>query len=84
MPESMIERVARELWQCAYDDAGPVNQCYGATADEGWASYADDARRVIAAMHRSIQALSGKVDDDPSIVRLTSLYHNLLREWAEL
>jgi hypothetical protein len=50
VPESVIERIARVLWKCAYDDAGPVNQCYGATADEGWASYADDARRVIAAM----------------------------------
>jgi PKHD-type hydroxylase len=43
-----------------------------------------DHRDMLFDLDRSIQALGARLDDDPDIVRLTSLYHNLLREWAEL
>ena len=36
-------------------------------------------------LDRSIQELTGSVGPDaPALVRLTGLYHNLLRRWAEL
>jgi PKHD-type hydroxylase len=43
-----------------------------------------DQREMLFELDGSIQALSAQVGDAPAIVRLTSLYHNLLREWAEL
>lgn len=43
-----------------------------------------DRREMLFDLDRSIQSLAGQVGDDRAIVRLTSLYHNLLREWAEL
>lgn len=43
-----------------------------------------DHRDMLFDLDRSIQALGARLEDDPDIVRLTSLYHNLLREWAEL
>jgi len=43
-----------------------------------------DQREMLFELDGSIQALSAKVGDDAAIVRLTSLYHNLLREWADL
>jgi PKHD-type hydroxylase len=43
-----------------------------------------DHRDMLFDLDRSIQALGVRLEDDPDIVRLTSLYHNLLREWAEL
>ena len=36
-------------------------------------------------LDRSIQELSAsRPPDDPALVRLTGVYHNLLRRWAEL
>ena len=48
-----------------------------------------DAREMLYDLDTSIQALTAKLVtarlvDDPSLIRLTGLYHNLLREWAEL
>lgn len=43
-----------------------------------------DARDMLFDLDTSIQALTATVGDDPALVRLTGLYHNLLREWAEL
>jgi PKHD-type hydroxylase len=43
-----------------------------------------DARRSLFELDTAIQHLTAKVGDDPSIVRLTALYHNLLRDWAEV
>jgi PKHD-type hydroxylase len=43
------------------------------------------ARAMLFDLDRSIQDLSAAVDPvAPALVRLTSLYHNLLRRWAEL
>ncbi|WP_174274321.1 Fe2+-dependent dioxygenase [Sphingomonas bacterium] len=44
-----------------------------------------EARRTLYDLDRSIQALA--IDtrpDHPAIVRLTGVYHNLLRRWAEM
>ena len=36
-------------------------------------------------LDRSVQEIAGQSDpNDPTVVRLTGLYHNLLREWGEL
>jgi PKHD-type hydroxylase len=45
----------------------------------------DDATRTLLFdLDTSIQRLSADVPDHPSVVQLTSLYHNLLRRWAEM
>lgn len=42
-------------------------------------------RAVLLELDRGIQALASvRGQDDPDIVRLTGVYHNLLRRWAEL
>ena len=42
-----------------------------------------EARRALFEIDQSIQALTGRVGlDDAAIVRLTGVYHNLLRRWA--
>lgn len=44
----------------------------------------DQARRaMLLELDDSIQALAGRGANDDEVVRLTGLYHNLLREWAE-
>lgn len=44
----------------------------------------DGARSSLFDLDQAIQVLAGTVgQDDPSIVRLTGVYHNLLRRWAE-
>ena len=40
-------------------------------------------RAILLELDDSIQALAVRAPDDPEVVRLTGLYHNLLREWAE-
>lgn len=43
------------------------------------------ARSMIFDLDQSIQALATRLGvDDPEIVRLTGLYHNLIRHWAQL
>ncbi|WP_294394110.1 Fe2+-dependent dioxygenase [uncultured Sphingomonas sp.] len=43
------------------------------------------ARALLLDLDRSIQDLGARTgQDDPAIVRLTGVYHNLLRRWAEL
>ena len=44
----------------------------------------DAARTLLFDMDLAIRALSVKAGDDPSIVSLTGVYHNLLRRWAEV
>ena len=45
----------------------------------------DDARRALLFdLDRSIQRLTARVADDPALVTLTGVYHNLLRQWAEI
>jgi PKHD-type hydroxylase len=45
----------------------------------------DDGRRTLLFdMDTAIQRLASTVPDHPSTVQLTGVYHNLLRQWAEL
>jgi PKHD-type hydroxylase len=45
----------------------------------------DDGRRTLLFdMDTAIQRLAQHVPDHPSTVQLTGVYHNLLRQWAEL
>jgi PKHD-type hydroxylase len=45
----------------------------------------DDARRsLLFDMDSAIQGIARDVPDHPSAVQLTGVYHNLLRQWAEL
>lgn len=40
-------------------------------------------RAMLLDLDESIQALAGQDAGNPEIIRLTGLYHNLLREWAD-
>ncbi len=40
-------------------------------------------RTMLLELDESIQALTARSPDNPEIVRLTGLYHNLLREWVD-
>lgn len=45
----------------------------------------DDAKRALLFdLDTAIQRLSATRQDDPALVQLTGVYHNLLRRWAEL
>lgn len=43
----------------------------------------DHKREMLMDLDRSVQRLAAERPDDPSVVELTGLYHNLLREWSE-
>ncbi len=44
----------------------------------------DGARAILFDLDRSIQAVAaGRGQDAPEVVRLTGVYHNLLRRWAD-
>ncbi len=43
-----------------------------------------DHREMLHDLDLSIQALTGSAGDQAAILRLTGLYHNLLREWGEV
>lgn len=43
----------------------------------------DGQRRILYELDQSIQKLGTDVPDHPTIVELTSIYHNLLRRWAD-
>jgi PKHD-type hydroxylase len=42
----------------------------------------DEKRTILFDMDMAIQQLREKVQDSPEIVRLTGVYHNLVRQWA--
>lgn len=44
----------------------------------------DGQRRLLFDLDRSIQALTPQASDPAAITRLTGVYHNLLRRWADL
>lgn len=45
----------------------------------------DDARRaMLFDLDRAIQRLNTRVADDPAMVDLVGIYHNLLRQWADV
>lgn len=44
----------------------------------------DGARRILFEMDQAVQRLVGQLgNDDPSVIELTGVYHNLLRRWAD-
>jgi PKHD-type hydroxylase len=44
----------------------------------------DGARAILFDLDRSIQAIAGeRGQGDPEVIRLTGVYHNLLRRWAD-
>jgi len=44
----------------------------------------DGQRRILLDLDRAIQRLVGQLgNDDRSVIELTAVYHNLLREWAD-
>lgn len=43
----------------------------------------DEQRSILFNMDMAIQALREQVQDSPEIVKLTGVYHNLLRQWAQ-
>ena len=44
----------------------------------------DGARRILFEMDGAVQRLVGQLgNDDPSVIELTGVYHNLLRKWAD-
>lgn len=43
----------------------------------------DEKRSLLFDMDMSIQNLSQGKEDDPAIIQLTGVYHNLLRQWAQ-
>jgi PKHD-type hydroxylase len=44
----------------------------------------DGARTLLFDLDTAIQRLGADVPEHPSVVQLTSVYHNLVRRWAEL
>jgi PKHD-type hydroxylase len=44
----------------------------------------DTQRAILFDLDRSIQRLNTRVADDPAMVDLTGVYHNLLRQWSEV
>ncbi len=43
----------------------------------------DGHRAILFDLDRSIQRLNARVADDPAMVGLVGVYHNLLRQWAD-
>ncbi len=41
-------------------------------------------RKILFDMDTAIQSLSEQMPNDPSIIKLTGVYHNLLRYWAQV
>ena len=45
----------------------------------------DGGRRILFEMDGAVQRLAGQLgNDDPSVIELTGVYHNLLRKWADV
>ena len=45
----------------------------------------DGARRILFDLDQGVQAVAAaQGQDDPATVRLTGVYHNLLRRWADV
>jgi PKHD-type hydroxylase len=40
-------------------------------------------RAILFDLDRAIQRLNARLADDPAMVNLVGVYHNLLREWTE-
>jgi PKHD-type hydroxylase len=44
----------------------------------------DGQRTLLFDLDMAIQRISGELSDHPSVIQLTGVYHNLLRQWAEM
>jgi PKHD-type hydroxylase len=42
----------------------------------------DEQRRILFDLDTTIQSLNTSIPDSPDVIRLTNLYHNLVRQWA--
>jgi PKHD-type hydroxylase len=42
----------------------------------------DERRRLLFELDTAIQNLTIRIEDSPELIRLTGVYHNLLRQWA--
>ena len=42
----------------------------------------DNRRAMLLELDDTIQSIAAQTPDSPAVVRLTGLYHNLLRDWA--
>lgn len=43
----------------------------------------DGRRRLLFDLDRSVQEIAGAMPDSPAVAQLYSVYHNLLRQWAD-
>lgn len=43
----------------------------------------DEKRRILFDLDSSIQTLRKQVSDNPEIIKLTGVYHNLIRQWSQ-
>lgn len=43
----------------------------------------DGRRRLLFDLDRSVQEIAGAMPESPAVARLYSVYHNLLRQWAD-
>jgi PKHD-type hydroxylase len=43
----------------------------------------DERRRLLFELDTAIQNLNSAIDGSPELIRLTGIYHNLLRQWGE-
>jgi PKHD-type hydroxylase len=44
----------------------------------------DTQRRLMFDLDVSIRRLTAEVPEHPSLIQLTGVYHNLLRQWSEV
>jgi PKHD-type hydroxylase len=44
----------------------------------------DSQRTMLFDLDTAIQEVAGRIPDAPAVVRLTNVYHNLLRRWADV
>lgn len=43
----------------------------------------DEKRRILFDMDTSIQSLRSQLDDSEEVIKLTGIYHNMIRQWAQ-
>ncbi len=43
----------------------------------------DTRRTLLYDLDNAIRSLRGRLGEDPAVVQLTGVYHNLIRQWAE-
>jgi PKHD-type hydroxylase len=72
--------------------AGSLHAVTPVTRGERWAAFfwvqslvrSPEQRRLLFELDSAIQSLTQQVPDSPELVRLTGVYHNLLRAWSDV